>query len=68
MMRQVILMAHISMVGMGMGYHGIIHRLPGVDVKFPLGAVNAHICKLQQWFGHSVVITDGRGIGFNMGI
>jgi len=35
---------------MGMGYHCVVNRFPGVDIEFTLGTVNAFIGKFEQWF------------------
>jgi hypothetical protein len=43
-------MPKVGMVGMGVGNYGIFYGFPWVDVKSPLGAINALIGKFQQWF------------------
>jgi hypothetical protein len=53
MVGQVVPVTGIGMVGMGMGYYGIINGFPWVDVKPALGAVNAAIGKFKELlFGH----------------
>ena len=44
------LMPKVGMVCMSVSDHCIVYRLPGVDVKPSLMAINAFIGKFKQWF------------------
>lgn len=48
MLGQVMLMPGIGMVGMGVGYYGIVNRLPRVNIKTALGAVDAAVGKFKE--------------------
>ena len=68
MVSQVMLVAPISMIGVGMCDHRIINRLPGVDVKPTLRATNSLIRKFKQWFFGHKVLTAISPIGFKQEI
>ena len=68
MMGQIILIAGIGVVAVGMGNYRIADRLPRIDIKITLRTVNALVRKFKQRFFWHTLITPPVRIGFKQQI